>query len=38
MTPERWGTLTEQLREIDALPANSEPAGKAFTAEFLPRD
>jgi NitT/TauT family transport system substrate-binding protein len=38
LTAERWTTLVEQLREIDALPANSEPPGRTFTAEFLPRD
>jgi NitT/TauT family transport system substrate-binding protein len=38
MTVERWGALTDQLREIDAVPATSEPPGRAFTTEFLPRD
>lgn len=35
MTAERWTTLTEQLREIEALPANGDSTGEAFTSRFL---
>jgi NitT/TauT family transport system substrate-binding protein len=38
MTAERWTTLVDQLREIDAMPSDGSPAGEAFTTQFLLRE
>jgi len=38
MTAQRWTTLAEQLRDIDALISDAVKAGDAFTTQFLPRE